>query len=53
MQSIDYSILKLLIRGNYSLNIVFMQDEETFLADFKIAYELMMEKGSFTVSVPV
>ena len=49
----DYSILKLLNRDNYSLNIVFMQDEETFLADFKMAYELMMEKGSFTLVVPV
>ena len=49
----DYSLLKLLNRDIYSLNIVFMQDEETFLADFKIAYELMMEKGSFTLSVPV
>ena len=49
----DYSLLKLLNGDNYSLNIVFMQDEETFLADFKIAYELMMEKGSFTLSVPV
>ena len=40
-------------RNNYLLNILFIQDEEAFLADFKMAYELMMEKGSLTLAVPV
>lgn len=37
----------------FDLVQTYANDEETFLADFKIAYELMMEKGSFTLSVPV
>ena len=49
----DCMILNLPSRTNYLLNLLFIQDEEAFLADFKMAYELMMEKGSFTLAEPV
>ena len=42
-------------KGTYEVKFVIhlFQDEATFLADFKIAYEMMMEKCNYALTEPV